>query len=177
MSRSAKIFLASSFAVAGTTVWGVHYLQKWESDNMYQGVVKDEARLAAKAAAAAMSILPSSLTPNTLIPSSPNTSTPAHSSSTPLNTPSSPVQQPLSQPKPAYTIPDPHGVKQPPPVVDEDCITCQISPPPQLLEAQSAEERRRERTMRAKEYEQQKALGSRLAREQNSSGEESKRLV
>ncbi|WWD15710.1 hypothetical protein CI109_100132 [Kwoniella shandongensis] len=161
MSRSAKLFLASSFAIAGTTVWGVHWLQKWESDNMYQGVVKDEARVAAKAAAsAAASLLPAALTPASLA-----TPTTSHSSSTPLNTPSSPVQQPLTPtpPKPVGGV----GVAQPAAVIDEDCLTCQISPPPQLLEAQSAEERKAERQARAKEYEEQKALGGRLAREQN----------
>jgi protein PET117 len=46
-------------------------------------------------------------------------------SSPPLNTPSAPVQQPAA-------------------VIDENCDTCRISPPPQLLEAQSGEERRKE---------------------------------
>jgi len=68
-------------------------------------------------------------------------------SAPPLNTPSAPVQQPAS-------------------VIDENCETCRISPPPQLLEAQTSEERRREREARGKEYLEQKGLGERLVKEQ-----------
>lgn len=96
---------------------------------MYQGVLRDEARLREKA-------LKLQTNP-------------------PLNTPSAPVQQPSS-------------------VIDEDCETCRISPPPQLLEAQSAEERRRERELRSKEYEDQKGLAEKLSREQ---GTEGRRMV
>ncbi|WVR04990.1 hypothetical protein IAU60_002002 [Kwoniella sp. DSM 27419] len=145
MSRSAKVFLASSIAISVGTVWGVHYLQQWESNNMYQGVVKDEARLAAKAAA----LLKNATSPAPS-PSSSSTSTlntPVHSSNTPLNTPSSPVQQPA-------------------PVVDPECQTCVVSPPPQLLEAQSAEQRSRERQLRMREYEDQKRLDVKLRDEQ-----------
>jgi protein PET117 len=70
-------------------------------------------------------------------------------SSPPLNTPSAPVQQPAS-------------------VIDDNCETCRISPPPQLLEAQTSEERRREREARGKEYLEQKGLGERLVKEQGS---------
>lgn len=86
---------------------------------MYQGILKDDARLAAKAAAAAA------------------------------------ATQSQSQP-----------VTQPAPSVDPDCTTCVISPPPQLLEAQSAEQRAREREGRKREYEEQKQLAGRLATEQ-----------
>lgn len=70
-------------------------------------------------------------------------------SSPPLNTPSAPVQQPAA-------------------VMDENCETCHISPPPQLLEAQSAEERRRDREARGREYYEQKGLAERLVKEQGS---------
>ncbi|KIR57757.1 hypothetical protein I312_102993 [Cryptococcus bacillisporus CA1280] len=119
MSVTAKAFFISAVAVSATTVWGVHYLQKWEYDNMYQGILKDDARLAAKAAAAAA------------------------------------ASQSRSQP-----------LTQPAPTVDPDCTTCVISPPPQLLEAQSAEQRAREREGRKREYEEQKQLAGRLATEQ-----------
>jgi hypothetical protein len=32
MSRAAKIFFASSVVLSGVTVWGVHFIQKRESD-------------------------------------------------------------------------------------------------------------------------------------------------
>ncbi|WRT66890.1 uncharacterized protein IL334_003853 [Kwoniella shivajii] len=163
MSRASKIFLASSFLVSGVTVWGVHFIQKRESETMYQGVIKDEARIAAKAAASLLK----AVTPEALLPesvsaaadsspsSSPSSSSSsssrspstAHSSGTPLNTPSSPVQQPAAN-------------------IDPDCQTCVISPPPQLLESQSAEQRAKERRLRMKEYEDQKKLGKTLTVEQ-----------
>jgi protein PET117 len=96
---------------------------------MYQGVLRDEARLREKALA---------LSKNP---------TPIPTSSAPLNTPSAPIQQPAS-------------------TLDPDCETCRISPPPQLLEAQSHEERKREREARGREYEEQKGLAERLGREQ-----------
>lgn len=74
-------------------------------------------------------------------PSTPTTHTP------PLNTPSAPVQQPA-------------------PVIDEDCVTCIISPPPELVEAQSKEQRAKEREERLLEYQVQKGLGERLGKEQ-----------
>ncbi|WVW83417.1 hypothetical protein I302_105437 [Kwoniella bestiolae CBS 10118] len=148
MSRASKIFLASSFVVSGITVWGVHYIQKRESDTMYQGVLKDEARIAAKAASSAAAALLKPITPSALTsPPSGEVANTSHSSGTPLNTPSSPVQQPA-------------------PVIDEECTTCVISPPPQLLESQSREERARERELRMREYVEQKSLDSRLRGEQ-----------
>lgn len=56
-------------------------------------------------------------------------------------------------------------VQQPAAVVDDDCATCVISPPPQLLEAQSAEQRAKERQARLDEYEAQKGLARRLSNE------------
>lgn len=70
-----------------------------------------------------------------------------NSTTPPLNTPSAPVQQPAA-------------------VMDADCETCHISPPPQLLEAQSGEERKREREARGREYFEQKSLQDRLVKEQ-----------
>lgn len=32
MSVTAKAFFISAVAISATTVWGVHYLQKWEYD-------------------------------------------------------------------------------------------------------------------------------------------------
>lgn len=61
-------------------------------------------------------------------------------------------------------------VQQPAAVVDEECATCIISPPPQLLEAQTAEQRARERQARLDEYEAQKGLAARLASQQNGGG-------
>lgn len=70
------------------------------------------------------------------------------------------------------------AVTQPASVVDEDCATCVISPPPQLLEAQSKEERARERQARLLEYEQQKGLAQRLETTQGKGAStESARLV
>jgi protein PET117 len=65
-------------------------------------------------------------------------------------------------------VPPPSGVgaKQPAAVIDEDCETCRISPPAELLESQSREVRRAEREAREAEYRQQKDLAGRLGREQ-----------
>lgn len=101
---------------------------------MYQGVLKDEARLREKAAAAAAA-----------------SASAVASAVPPLNTPSAPVQQPAA-------------------VSDPDCETCRISPPPQLVEAQSKDERRAERLAREKEYEAQKRLAGQLSREQGTGG-------
>lgn len=79
------------------------------------------------------------------------------SSSTPLNTPSSPVQQPAS-------------------VIDEDCVTCKISPPAQLVESLDKETRARERQERAEEYEAQRRLGKTLEKAQGVTVE-TKRMV
>ncbi|KAB5592555.1 hypothetical protein CTheo_4022 [Ceratobasidium theobromae] len=48
MSRAAKATLIASIVFAGVAVWGVHAQQRKEEENMYQGVVRDEARQAAK---------------------------------------------------------------------------------------------------------------------------------
>jgi len=70
-----------------------------------------------------------------------------NATSPPLNTPSAPVQQPAA-------------------VIDENCDTCRISPPSQLLEAQTGEERRKEREARGREYYEQKGLAERLEKAQ-----------
>jgi hypothetical protein len=51
---------------------------------------------------------------------------------------------------------------------------CRISPPPQISEKQSADERRMEREMRAQEYVAQRKLAEDLGREQ---GVKQERLV
>lgn len=71
----------------------------------------------------------------------------AIATSPPLNTPSAPVQQPAA-------------------VIDEDCVTCAISPPPELVESQSKEQRAAERRERMAEYEAQKGLANKLGNEQ-----------
>ncbi|KIO16292.1 hypothetical protein M407DRAFT_30381 [Tulasnella calospora MUT 4182] len=48
MSRASKITLGLATGFCVFTVWGVHYMQWAERESMYQGVLKDEARLAAK---------------------------------------------------------------------------------------------------------------------------------
>ncbi|KZS94759.1 hypothetical protein SISNIDRAFT_452874 [Sistotremastrum niveocremeum HHB9708] len=48
MSRTAKVTLVASMLFCGVTVWGVHYLQNWERETMYQGVIRDDARRAEK---------------------------------------------------------------------------------------------------------------------------------
>ena len=120
---------------------------------MYQGVLRDEARVRDKALA---------------LLSTPSPSPPrAHSSGTPLNTPSSPVQQPISTSSPVLQPNSTSSpVLQPDPSIDEDCATCVISPPARLVEAQSADRRAREREDRQVEYEAQRQLGEKLGREQ-----------
>jgi len=44
MSRAAKATLIGSLVASVGIVWGVHYLQKRESDTMYLGVLRDDAR-------------------------------------------------------------------------------------------------------------------------------------
>ncbi|KAL1411172.1 hypothetical protein Q8F55_002122 [Vanrija albida] len=122
MSRASKVFFGVSMAFMGATVYGVHWLQKRESDNMYLGVLRDEERVNAKKAAQAQ-------------------------------------------------------VVQPAAVVDEDCATCVISPPPQLLEAQSKEQRARERAARLAEYEAQKGLAVRLEAAETKTAATPQRLV
>lgn len=118
---------------------------------MYQGVLRDEERVQAKALALLSPTSPTSPSSSSSSASSiaPPSTSPEQLQfySTPLNTPSSPVQQPA-------------------PVLDEDCKSCIISPPPQLLESQSAEERAKEREERKLEYEMQKGLGDKLGRAQ-----------
>ncbi|KAG8908609.1 hypothetical protein FRB99_004897 [Tulasnella sp. 403] len=48
MSRVAKVTLGVSAFFCVATIWGVHYLQIKEREVMYQGVLKDEARMEAK---------------------------------------------------------------------------------------------------------------------------------
>lgn len=180
MSRAAKIFLGSSIFATSATVLGVHWLQKSESDvssrsltpprrrsdvsqRMYEGVLADEQRMLSRASALlssgsqSASSSSSSSPTSILLPRVPHSaadpphpvsySTVAHSSHSPLNTPSSPVQQPA-------------------PVVDPDCLTCQLSPPPEISEKTTKEERAKERIARLREYEDQKVLGEKLEREQ-----------
>ncbi|KAI9286839.1 hypothetical protein BC943DRAFT_320071 [Umbelopsis sp. AD052] len=44
MSTRAKITLAGSFAFCGLTIWGVHYLQRYEKELMRAGLVREEER-------------------------------------------------------------------------------------------------------------------------------------
>ncbi|KAF8509954.1 hypothetical protein JB92DRAFT_467149 [Gautieria morchelliformis] len=44
MSRAAKITLVGSIILSAMTVWGVHSLQEWERNRMYQGVLRDDER-------------------------------------------------------------------------------------------------------------------------------------
>ncbi|BEI85415.1 hypothetical protein CcaverHIS002_0508160 [Cutaneotrichosporon cavernicola] len=111
MSRASKVFFASAVGFMGATIYGVHWLQQRESEQMYQGVIRDEERVREKAL---------------------------------------------------------KRVQQPAAVVDDDCVTCVISPPPQLLEAQTAEQRAKERQGRLAEYEAQKGLARRLSMERDS---------
>ncbi|CAE6445736.1 hypothetical protein ACGC1H_003907 [Rhizoctonia solani] len=48
MSRIAKATLFTSVVFAGLAVWGVHAQQRKEQETMYMGVIRDEARQAAK---------------------------------------------------------------------------------------------------------------------------------
>ncbi|KAJ1306430.1 hypothetical protein OPQ81_007433 [Rhizoctonia solani] len=48
MSRAAKATLLASVVFAGLAVWGVHAQQRKEQETMYMGVIRDEARQAAK---------------------------------------------------------------------------------------------------------------------------------
>jgi protein PET117 len=104
---------------------------------MYQGVIKDEERMRQRAL----------VQQQTQLSSTSSTSTVQATSTPPLNTPSAPVQQPAA-------------------VIDPDCVTCVISPPPELVEAQSKEQRAAERASRMAEYEAQRGLARRLEQEQ-----------
>ncbi|KDQ61539.1 hypothetical protein JAAARDRAFT_30989 [Jaapia argillacea MUCL 33604] len=44
MSRAAKATLVASVLASAFTVWGVHFLQNQEHENMYQGVLRDDER-------------------------------------------------------------------------------------------------------------------------------------
>ncbi|CAO3690169.1 unnamed protein product [Umbelopsis vinacea] len=44
MSTRAKITLAGSFVFCGFTIWGVHYLQRYEKELMRAGLVREEER-------------------------------------------------------------------------------------------------------------------------------------
>ncbi|KAH8556211.1 hypothetical protein BGW37DRAFT_471516 [Umbelopsis sp. PMI_123] len=44
MSTRAKITLAGSFAFCGLTIWGVHYLQRYEKELMRAGLAREEER-------------------------------------------------------------------------------------------------------------------------------------
>ncbi|WFD40969.1 uncharacterized protein MJAP1_003960 [Malassezia japonica] len=46
MSRAAKATLTTSIIATVSIVWGVHYVQKMERENMYKGVQRDEVRQA-----------------------------------------------------------------------------------------------------------------------------------
>ncbi|KAJ9092627.1 hypothetical protein QFC19_008665 [Naganishia cerealis] len=70
MSRTAKSFLVASVAITTATVWGVHFIQAREEEAMYQGVIKDEARMRARAASKAASLPSASATSPSAIPSS-----------------------------------------------------------------------------------------------------------
>ncbi|GFZ46388.1 hypothetical protein JCM24511_04635 [Saitozyma sp. JCM 24511] len=171
MSRASKVFLASSVVLTTATVWGVHFLQKRESDTMYLGVLRDEARIKDKAARLASALTPSALLPSTLSSpssSSSNASSSPSSSSPSRSTPSSSASS--SSAHPPFTP----SVSQPAPIIDPDCEVCRISPPPQISEKQSADERRMEREMRAQEYVAQRKLAEDLGREQ---GVKQERLV
>ncbi|KAI0075325.1 hypothetical protein K474DRAFT_1664392 [Panus rudis PR-1116 ss-1] len=44
MSRAAKATVLGAIAASSLIVWGVHYMQKRESDTMYLGVLRDDER-------------------------------------------------------------------------------------------------------------------------------------
>ncbi|KAJ8586753.1 hypothetical protein M405DRAFT_864316 [Rhizopogon salebrosus TDB-379] len=44
MSARAKATLAASFAFSSFIIWAVHYQQSKEREDMFQGVVRDDAR-------------------------------------------------------------------------------------------------------------------------------------
>ncbi|KAH7926056.1 hypothetical protein BV22DRAFT_1010058 [Leucogyrophana mollusca] len=44
MSRTAKATLVASFAISTLIIWGVHYQQNKERSDMFQGVLRDDAR-------------------------------------------------------------------------------------------------------------------------------------
>ncbi|GAA6022230.1 hypothetical protein JCM11491_001673 [Sporobolomyces phaffii] len=48
MSRTAKAFFLGTVVFSGVSIWGVHMIQVRERETMFAGVLRDEARLAAK---------------------------------------------------------------------------------------------------------------------------------
>ncbi|GAA5868834.1 hypothetical protein JCM1840_005138 [Sporobolomyces johnsonii] len=50
MSRTAKAIFGASVLFAGVSIWGVHMIQIQERETMFAGVLRDDARLAAKRA-------------------------------------------------------------------------------------------------------------------------------
>ncbi|KAF8845100.1 hypothetical protein BDN67DRAFT_920428 [Paxillus ammoniavirescens] len=44
MSSRAKAALVASFAISGAIIWGVHYQQHKEREDMFQGVLRDDER-------------------------------------------------------------------------------------------------------------------------------------
>ncbi|KAI6041291.1 hypothetical protein EDC04DRAFT_2893268 [Pisolithus marmoratus] len=44
MSARAKATLAASCAISALIIWGVHYQQSKEREDMYQGVLRDDER-------------------------------------------------------------------------------------------------------------------------------------
>ncbi|KIY49973.1 hypothetical protein FISHEDRAFT_40284 [Fistulina hepatica ATCC 64428] len=44
MSSRAKVTLAATVVLSAFTIWGVHYLQHKELEDMYQGVLRDDVR-------------------------------------------------------------------------------------------------------------------------------------
>ncbi|RXK39948.1 hypothetical protein M231_02743 [Tremella mesenterica] len=180
MSKTAKAFFGGSVILSAFTVWGVHYLQKRESDTMYLGVLRDEARLRAKAAEKqALESLPSASSIGSSILITPSSSISNKPSSSPSSISNQPI--PISSSSNLYqsipfisessqfsSPPTPltETITQPPPLIDPDCPVCVISPPPQLLQNLSPEDRRKDREDRKKEYENQKVLAGTLSVEQ-----------
>ncbi|GAA5878605.1 hypothetical protein JCM16303_002141 [Sporobolomyces ruberrimus] len=48
MSRTAKAFFLGTVIFSGASIWGVHMIQVRERETMFAGVLRDDARLAAK---------------------------------------------------------------------------------------------------------------------------------
>ncbi|WFD36682.1 hypothetical protein MCUN1_003569 [Malassezia cuniculi] len=48
MSRAAKATFVASIVFTTSIVWGVHFIQRYERDSMYAGVIRDEERLEEK---------------------------------------------------------------------------------------------------------------------------------
>jgi protein PET117 len=142
MSRASKIFFGASLLLSGATIWGVHYLQQKESD------------VSIGAAPVLPLPLPISLS----------------FSLTPQNMYLGVIrdeERVRAKAEEKARLAAAVRVVQPDAVIDPECATCVVSQPPQLLEAQSKEERARERAARLLEYETQKNLARKLDVEQN----------